>query len=505
MKDRDFDVVIVGSGMGGLECAIILAREGYSVCVLEKNHQLGGSLQVFSRDKTILDTGVHYIGGLAPGQNLHTYLNYMGIMDKVKIHQMDKDGFDRIELAGDPKQYHYAQGYPNFIRRLVEDFPSERSAIEKYCAKIQEVCDRFPLYRVRFDDKSQWIGEELNENAEKVIASFTDDPTLRNVLAGTNALYAGDHHSPFYVHALVVNTYIESAWRCIDGGSQFAKYLASNARREGAVIHSRSTVTHFDTDSSGVKAVHTSEGEVYTCKYCIANVHPSLVLDMVGPGHLRPAYTSRIRSLEETISSFTLHLVMKPGEFPYLDYNVYRSDVDNVWSAVDKVNDPWPSGYMVTTPLSSRAGGYAEAVTIMTYMRYSEWEKWGGSYNTVVSPAERGSDYEEFKQQKELELLAVIEKRFPGISKKVRSMHSSTPITFRDYIGSPTGSMYGVHKNCDDPMRTFLAPRTKVPNLLLTGQNLNLHGLLGVTVSAIATCSELVGKEYLVKKVLAAN
>ncbi|MBK7297336.1 MAG: hypothetical protein IPI91_12125 [Flavobacteriales bacterium] len=84
-------------------------------------------------------------------------------------------------------------------------------------------------------------------------------------------------------------------------------------------------------------------------------------------------------------------------------------------------------------------------------------------------------------------------------------MHSSTPLSFRDYIGSPTGSMYGVHKNSNDPMRTFLAPRTKVPNLLLTGQNMNLHGLLGVTVSAIATCSELVGKEYLVNKVLAAS
>ena len=283
MNDSDFDVVIVGSGMGGLECALILAREGYSVCVLEKNHQLGGSLQVFSRDKTILDTGVHYIGGLEPGQNLHTYLNYMGIMDKVKIHQMDMDGFDRIELGSDPKQYHYAQGYPNFIRRMVEDFPNERAAIETYCAKIQEVCDLFPLYRVRLDDKSQWLGEELNLNAEQVIASLTDNLTLRNVLAGTSALYAGDHFSPFYVHALVINTYIESAWRCIDGGSQFAKYLASNARKEGAVIHNRSTVTHFDIGSNGVKAVHTAEGEVYTCKYCIANVHPSLCLLYTSP------------------------------------------------------------------------------------------------------------------------------------------------------------------------------------------------------------------------------
>lgn len=96
MTDRDFDVVIAGAGLGGLECAVILAREGYKVCVLEKNHQLGGSLQVFSRDKTVFDTGVHYIGGLSPGQNLHRYFSYLGIMDKLKLHRMDVDGFDRI-------------------------------------------------------------------------------------------------------------------------------------------------------------------------------------------------------------------------------------------------------------------------------------------------------------------------------------------------------------------------------------------------------------------------
>jgi all-trans-retinol 13,14-reductase len=62
MKEQ-YDIVVVGSGLGGLVSAIILAKEGYSVCVLEKNNQFGGNLQTFVRDKTIFDTGIHYIGG----------------------------------------------------------------------------------------------------------------------------------------------------------------------------------------------------------------------------------------------------------------------------------------------------------------------------------------------------------------------------------------------------------------------------------------------------------
>ncbi|MBK9701897.1 MAG: NAD(P)-binding protein [Flavobacteriales bacterium] len=100
--DRDFDVVVIGAGLGGLQCAFILASEGKKVVVLEQNSQLGGSLQVFSRNKRLFDTGVHYLGGLLPGQNLDRYFRYLGIMDKLKLHRMDPDGFDRISFDGDP-------------------------------------------------------------------------------------------------------------------------------------------------------------------------------------------------------------------------------------------------------------------------------------------------------------------------------------------------------------------------------------------------------------------
>ena len=84
MKEH-YDVVVVGSGLGGLVSALILAKEGRSVCVLEKNNQYGGNLQTFVRDKTIFDTGVHYIGGLSKGQNLYRYFNYLNIYEGLSL------------------------------------------------------------------------------------------------------------------------------------------------------------------------------------------------------------------------------------------------------------------------------------------------------------------------------------------------------------------------------------------------------------------------------------
>jgi all-trans-retinol 13,14-reductase len=131
-----FDVAIIGSGLGGLECGYILAREGYNVCILEKNRQFGGNLQIFVRDRAIFDTGIHYIGGLAPGQNLYRYFSYFGLMDKLKLKRMDQDGFDLISFSDQQKIFRHAQGYDNFVEVLSRDFPGERSNIQAYCDKI---------------------------------------------------------------------------------------------------------------------------------------------------------------------------------------------------------------------------------------------------------------------------------------------------------------------------------------------------------------------------------
>ncbi|HET9278238.1 MAG TPA: NAD(P)-binding protein, partial [Flavitalea sp.] len=225
---EQFDVLIIGSGMGGLVCGAILGMEGYKVCILEKNKQLGGCLQTYVRDRVIFDSGVHYLGGLEKGQNLYQIFKYLGLMDKLKLQKMDEDAFDKIVIDSDGKEYVYAQGYENFIAKLVVDFPDEETSIRQYCDKIKEVCSRFPLYNLRsggYDEKEGVLGIDTRGYIESV----TDNKTLQAVLAGNNPLYAGQgDKTPFYVHALILNSYIESSYKCIDGGSQISKLLAKN-------------------------------------------------------------------------------------------------------------------------------------------------------------------------------------------------------------------------------------------------------------------------------------
>ena len=502
-SSKQYDVVIIGSGLGGLCSAFILAKEGYKVCVLEKNRQLGGSLQVFSRDKVIFDTGIHYIGGLSEGQNLNRYFKYFGLMDKLKLKQMDMEGFDVITFKGDPTEYKYSQGYTNFIRSLSDQFPGEQVNIERYCDKIKEICTFFPLYNLEEGTKDLFSATFLRTDTKTYLESVTSNKKLQNVLAGTNPLYAGEaNKTPLYVHALVLNTYIESAWKCVDGGAQIAKHLADGIKAMGGEIYNYSEASKFNFSGNEIKNVELTDGQLVEGKTFISNCDLSKTLDMVEPGHIRQAYRSRIQNLENTPSTFILCIVLKKNSLPYFNFNKYHYDVDDVWDPINYDESSWPKGFALFPQCSSKNPGYTDSLIVMGYMRLEEMNDWSDVKSTIPKNENfRGEGYEEFKEKKSQLLLNTLQAHMPELKGNIESYYASTPLTYRDYIGSKDGTMYGISKDYRDPLKTFISPKTRVPNLLLTGQNLNLHGVLGVTVSSVVTCSELLGQQYLVKKI----
>ncbi len=498
-----YDFVIIGSGLGGLQCAYILSKEGYNVCVLEKNRQIGGNLQIFVRDRAIFDTGIHYIGGLEKGQNLNTYFNYFGLMDKLKLRKLDEDGFDVVSFDNDPTEYKYAQGYENFKKQMISYFPQEVKAIETYCKKIQEISYHIPLYNVKTGASNILETKVLEINTRDYISSLTSNVKLQNVLAGTNALYAGvGDKTPLYVHALVINTYIESAWKCVDGGAQIATLLSQSIKKMGGTIRNYAEVIKFNFSGDEISSVELRDGEKVEGKNFISNAHPSNTLAMMEPGKLRKSYTGRIQSLENSISVFIVHIVFKENTFPYLNHNCYHHMSPDVWSSIHYQEKNWPESFAVFTPASSRSAEYADCMSVMAYMHYEDVKKWENSFHTIPkNKSDRGNGYEEFKTEKAEKLIHALEKKFPGIRTKIKSYSTSTPLSYRDYIGTYDGSMYGILKDFKDPLRTFISAKTKVPNLFLTGQNLNMHGVLGVTIGAVVTCSEIIGMENLVTKI----
>ena len=497
MKEES-DILVIGSGLGGLVSALILAKEGLKVCVLEKNNQYGGNLQTFSRDKLIFDTGVHYLGGLSKGQNLHRFFSYLEIIDHLEIQKMDEDCYDKISFEGDIIEYPHAQGYDNFVKQLSEFFPEEKENLENYCEEIQRVCNYFPRYNVV--GQNNYNEEILHLNTKRFIESITSNEKLQAVLLGSNFLYAGDsENAPFYVHALTVNSYIQSAYKCVKGGSQISKLLIKKLREYGAEVHKHSEVSEFIfNESNTMTSVKTKAGTVYQAKQFISNIEIRSAIKLIGENRLKKSFLNRIMSWEPVSSCFSVYLVLKPNSILNFNHNIYHfSSKDIVWNAFQYKKENWPETYMLSSMPSKHHPEFAESLTAISYMGFEEVKEWEDTFNTIANQQDRHRLYEKFKLEKAEKMIQALEKKIPDLRESIKNIYTSSPLSYRDYIGSFEGNMYGYANSSENPLKTMVSPRTKIENLFLTGQSVNMHGILGCTIGAFNTCAEILGKDLI--------
>ena len=494
-----YDVVVTGSGLGGLVSALILAKEGKKVCVLEKNNQHGGNLQTFVRDKTILDTGVHYIGGLDSGQNLHTYFSYLEIMDELQLQKLDMNQFDLIHFNDDDTSYPLAQGYSNFVLQLTQYFPDEVSTLEKYIEDIQAICKAFPLYNVKANGvyDADIFAIKLTDYLEKL----TTNTKLQSVLCGNSFLYAGYKNTPFYMHALIMNSYIQSAYRCVNGGSQITRLLIKQLRLYQADIYKHAEVVKYDVNNGVISQVQLKKGTSVKGKLFISNIDPKTTLKQVGLENFKKAYSNRILSLEDTVASFSVFLKFKPNTVPYLNYNLYAHSSPMQALQINEGNEKTPK-FLLVMNASNKNQQFADSACLLCYMDFDLVQSWQQTFNTVTHPVNRGHDYENFKLSWANKLIIEAQKIVPEINDAIVSIHTTTPLSYRDYIGGNRGNLYGPVKDATQPLKHFIATQSKIPNLYFTGQGVNMHGILGVTIGAVATCAEILGKDYLLNKIV---
>lgn len=503
-EETKYDFTVIGSGISGLVSALVLAKNGYRVRVLEKNHQVGGALQVFSRDKRIFDTGVHYIGGLDKGENLHQIFAYLGILDQLKWQRLDDACFDLIRL-NDGTCVAHAQGYDGFKASLGKAFPNEGVAIEAFCSKIQEVCSYFPLYNLESEaEKTYYTHPEiLAESAWEYVGSITKNEQLRSVLLGSGILYAGDAKTtPLYVVALIMNSFIKGSYRLVDGGSQLAKALVGRIREFGGEVLKRKEVcgARWNADGS-IASLVCLDGSEYASHRVISTLHPVKTIHMLGKEHFVPANVRRIERLKNTVSTFLVNIVLKEEAIPYINHNFYDFFTDDTWDTVDYQQENWPQVLFTCTAATSKSMPYADSLSVMAYMSKEETEKWAGTHNTVAKQQCRGEEYEAFKREKEERVIARLEERFPDIRDHILAVYSSTPLTYRDYLGTPEGELYGIEKNYHNPAGTLINPRTRIPNLFLSGQNIVFHGILGATIGALVTSFNFVDSKRIIHEI----
>ena len=227
-----YDVIIIGSGLGGLECATMLSHHGLSVLVLERQLQPGGCMQSYRRGNIHLDTGLHYVGGIAEGQPLHEAFKNLGLLD-LPWQRLDPEGFDRITIGDETFAYH--EGYDDFARVLADRFPSQKAALQEYVDMLRR-SDRDQLQSLdnTVSAETTFMNAQFTTNAYQWLREKFSDELLINVLSGSS-LKMELHKStlPLFTFAHGNGSFIQSSWRLDGSGNDLVNKLVSTIRSNG--------------------------------------------------------------------------------------------------------------------------------------------------------------------------------------------------------------------------------------------------------------------------------
>ncbi len=490
-------VVIIGGGLGGLFCGAILAKEGLHVTVLEKNVTIGGGLQTFQRFGEVFDTGMHVVGGMQPGGNIWRICRYLDIEDKVRLKEVDADCADRLYFAEDHRYYTIAKGREQYVETLAKEFPQERENLQRYVDALfhlTEELDLFYLRPMRTDLYSH--SDDFLLSADDFIAKYISDSRLRSVVAYMNPLYGGrGGQTPAYVHAVISVLYINGASRFVGGSSHFADLLADVIRHHGGEVVAGDAVTWIEVNNRKVVYVKTAKGRQYEADWYISDIHPCTLLTLMDEHTFPKAFRDRMNEIPNSYSAFSLYIKMKDGRFPYINHSEYfTSRYDQIWNFC-RDEASWPMGFLLMTPPEENQGPWSNKVLVTAPMQFDMVRRWE---NTTVG--RRGKDYEQWKQERTEELLAKVEELHPGFRDAIETVNASSPLTIRDFYGVKEGSICGFSKDCKNITLSQLPVVTKVSNLLLTGQNNNLHGFCGVPLTAINTCEAILGLNTIIHK-----
>jgi len=512
--DGPFDAVVVGSGIGGLGAAAMLARRrGLRVLVLERHYTAGGFTHTFERNGFEWDVGLHYVGKVASGRGaLH------GLFDYVTRGQLRwapmPEVYDRI-VVGD-RSFDFAAGEERFVDGLASSFPAERDGIRSYLAQVK-ACSRAasPYFAAKALPRrvAPLLGglmrrgflRHARRTTGDVIASHVKDPLLRAVLAGQYGDYGlPPSLSSFGNHALVAEHYLDGAAYPVGGSSRIAETILPVIEAAGGHVAVSADVESVVVENGAAAGVRLADGSVVRAPIVVSDVGWAGTVQRLVPPEWRPRFPSL-----DGIPASSAHLALYVGlrgtaaelgltgtnlwiyEDPELDRSFERFERDP--------GAPFPVVYLSFASAKDptfldRFPGKAtlEAITMGTWAPFAPWEtsRW----------RHRGPEYEALKERLRERLLAVVESHLPQVKGRMEVAELGTPLSTRHFAGHPRGEIYGLAAT----PRRFTADipvRTPLPGLFLTGADAAMSGVAGALAGA-ALCASVILKENTISAIL---
>lgn len=442
---------------------------------------------------------MHILGGFHPGGSLNRICAYLGILDKLEIRHTDADAMDTILYGEDGSCYTLPTGKDAFTRYLQQQFPADSEGIKRYMDAMYALSYEVDAFYLRSSEMSLFShSDDFFMPADEFIAQYVSDRRLRDLLAYMSPMYGGiAGHTPAYVHALINVLYINGSSQFVDGSQQLADRLAEVIESCGGHVIAGDAVESVKVVDRVVESVMTKSKKQYVGDWYISDVHPATLFALTDDGAFPRIYVNRIKEIPNSYSAFSVYIKFKPESYPYVNHPCYfQENYETVWNLGEYTEDSFPQGFMFITPPTHNQGPWANRMIINCVMPFDAVRQW--EHTTI---GHRGNDYVEWKERLTNKVIAKMDMLKPGFRDAIDVSFASSPLTIRDYYGVKEGSLYGHRCDCKNMLQSQMPIATKVRNLLLTGQNVNLHGICGVPLTAIETAEAIVGRGVILDKI----
>jgi all-trans-retinol 13,14-reductase len=509
-----YDTIVIGSGIGGLAAASMLARHRKErVLVLERHYTAGGFTHSFRRPGFDWDVGVHYIGEVnREGSLLRRLFDHLSD-GELAWHDMG-EVYDRIRI-GD-RTFDLVKGERELRAKLVAEFPHERVGIDRYFDLVRKVNRASQLYfaeKVLPSKVAALVGPALRyptlrharRTTGEVVNGLVSDPELRGLLTAQWGDYGlPPSKSSFLIHAMVAKHYLKGAAYPVGGASRIAETIIPSIERAGGAVVVRAEVANIVIERGRAVGVRLVDGRTVHAARVISDAGAAITYGQLVPEAHRPvSVDSRgVSGIAPSIAHLSLYVGLEGTSeelgLPHHNVWIYPSaDHDaNYDRMVARDDGPMPAAFLSFASardpdFQRRHPGHAtaEVVTLAPDRWFAAWNgtQWG----------RRGDDYDARKRELEERLLAILFGELPHLRGKVIHTELSTPVSTSHFAGHPHGEIYGL---AHDPARfdsRWLRPETPIPGLYLAGSDVCSAGVAGALMGGVLCASAAIGRNLL--------
>ena len=504
-----YDVVVIGSGMGGLTAASLLAQlRRARVLILERHFKRGGFTHTFKRPGNFhWDVGLHYVGGLSEGTEALQLFDLV-TRGSVRWNRMP-DPFEVFEYPGVHFDVH--AGESRFRDDLVAVFPEERTAIDAYLSDLHRVQDYIRLHSL--SRTLPWpIGAALGLLArlhEKLALQTTGfylgqrfrDPHLRSLVTSQWGDYGlPPARSAFALHAMIAAHYLEGAWYPEGTAQTIADAVVPIVKEAGGDLLVNCEVKEILVSGGRAVGVRYLQHKGGRAEEKEARGHAVIsdagatatFLELLPPGK-EPDVRADIDHLGPGSTAVTLYVGLKenPEKLGFRGENhwIYDGwDHDEMFHQqsellIGKARHCYLSFPSMKDPFARAPT--AEIIAAVPYEPFASWrdEPW----------KRRGEEYEALKDRISAALIDLVESRHTGFRDLVAYQELSTPITSEQFTGHASGAIYGLPGVPERWRLPWLGPRTPLKGLWLAGADAVSHGIVGAMMGGVMASAGVIG------------